>query len=107
MSHRHRTPAATGAHAHTAPVEVEVRTFNSLARYATVPGGRCRLSLPPGATVGDVLSRLGIPAPEVFLALVNGRDVSPGRVGVPVRTSHPLADGDVVALSGPVPYTLK
>jgi hypothetical protein len=57
--------------------------------------------------VGDVLSMLGIPSREVFFALVNGRDFSPGRVGEPVRTSYRLRHGDVVALSGPVPYTLK
>jgi hypothetical protein len=88
-------------------IEVEVRMFNSLTRYAEGLGRHRRLPLKPGGTVGDVLSMLGIPPGDVFLVLVNGRDITPGMIGDPVRTSHRLEHGDVVALSGPVPYTLK
>jgi hypothetical protein len=37
--------------------------------------------------------------------LVNGRDITPGRVGDGIRDYHVLDDGDVVALSGAVPYS--
>jgi hypothetical protein len=107
MSARGITDGNVGHDLATAAIEVEVRMFNSLTRYAEGLGHSRRLRLKPGATVGDVLSMLGIPSREVFFALVNGRDFSPGRVGEPVRTSYRLRHGDVVALSGPVPYTLK
>ncbi len=37
--------------------------------------------------------------------MVNGRDVTPSRVGAPVNRNREIADGDVVPLSGPVPYS--
>ena len=37
--------------------------------------------------------------------MTNGRDVTPGRVGAPVSSDREIADGDIVALSGPVPYS--
>jgi len=52
----------------------------------------------------DLLIQLGIPAHKVHLSLVNGRDVTP-RLKGGIETEHPLQDGDVVALSGPVPYS--
>jgi molybdopterin converting factor small subunit len=84
-------------------IAIEVRLFNSLSRYAE--GGAQRLVLPAGATVGAVLRRLGVPPSEVFLVLRNGRDVTPGLVGAGVNEAHELDDGDVVALSGPVPFS--
>jgi hypothetical protein len=86
-------------------VEIEVRMFNSIARYSNGNGQRFPLTVEPGATVGDVLSMLGVPAHEVFLVMVNGRDITPGVISDPVRTGYELDHGDVVALSGPVPYS--
>ena len=37
--------------------------------------------------------------------MTNGRDVTPGRVGAPVNSDREIAIGDIVALSGPVPYS--
>lgn len=97
--------AAIGHNIENVRVEVEVRMFNSIARFANGGGWRRRLCLSPGATVGDVLSLLGVPRAEVFLVMVNGRDVTRGLVGDPVRTGYELDHGDVLALSGPVPYS--
>lgn len=88
-------------------MQVEVRMFNTMTRYAKGRGARCRLSLGAEATVGEVLSALGIPPGEVYLVMVNGRDITPRVKGLPVWTSRALANGDVVALSGPVPFTWK
>jgi hypothetical protein len=85
-------------------IEVEVRLFNSLARFGGREGHRRILSLPAGSTVGDVLDRLRIPAGEVFLALQNGRDVTPS-LHAELNTERTIDEGDVVALSGPVPYS--
>lgn len=85
-------------------IAIEVRLFNSLFRFGGAPAGPVSLRLPAGSTVGDVLLGLGIPRPEVQLAFVNGRDVTPNLRGA-LNTERPLEDGDVVALSGPVPYS--
>jgi hypothetical protein len=88
-----------------AAIEIEVKFFNSLAAFAGGRGPRFRLALGEGATVGEVLALLGVPLREVFLAFVNGRDVTPGLLGAALRTGHELENGDVLALSGPVPYS--
>ncbi len=96
-----------GHHRADAAMEIEVRMFNTMTRYAKGRGARCRLSLDAEATVGDVLSQLGIPSGEVYLVMVNGRQITPRVAGSLVWTSRPLQNGDVVALSGPVPFTWK
>lgn len=83
---------------------VEVRLFNSLYRFAGGSRGVVRLLLPAGSTVGDIVRELSIPRDRIYLVLRNGRDVTP-RLHTPVNTDAVLDDGDVVALSGPVPYS--
>lgn len=86
-------------------VLVEVRFFNAVARYAGPGGPRRKVSLPAGTTVGELADRLGVPRKDLFLVLVNGRDITPGLVGDAIRDYHVLDDGDVIALSGAVPYS--
>ena len=76
-------------------MEVEVRLFANLADYLPpgARGGAARVALPAGATVGDLVRRLGIPAEVPRLQLVNGRDATP---------ATPLADADVVTLLPPL-----
>lgn len=90
----------------TAGIEIntEVRLFNSITRHAGPQGPRCQLRLPAGSDLGDLLRALRIPPEKVFLVFVNGRDITP-RLGGGIRTSYVLDDGDIVALSGPVPYS--
>ena len=59
----------------------------------------------PGSTIRDVLALWGLPRKEVFLVLRNGRDVTPGLVGADVNVEAVLDQGDVIAFSGPVPYS--
>ena len=95
-----------GHNAREATVRIEVRLFNSLTKFAGVAGPRCTLALRAGATVGDLIDELRLPAPEIFLVLRNGRDVSPGLYGGGLfNREASLEDGDVVAFSGPVPYS--
>ncbi len=99
-------PAAFGHNVAGMEVEVEVRFFNAIARYAGPRRGpRQRMTVPAGTTVGDLADRLGVPRKELFLVLVNGRDITPGLVGDAVRDYRVLEDGDVIALSGAVPYS--
>jgi hypothetical protein len=85
-------------------VAIEVRLFNSLHRYGGIKGAAIALSLPAGSSVGDILQKLAIPADKVFLALRNGRDITPG-LHTKINTEAALDEGDVIALSGPVPYS--
>lgn len=99
-------PAGIGHNAEGAEIAIEVRLFNSLVRHAGREGPVRRLSLPAGATVGDVIDRLRLPYDDVFLVLRNGRDVSPGLYGGGFANREAgLESGDVLAFSGPVPYS--
>ena len=97
--------AIAGHNRQGATVVIELRLFNSLVEYAGEQGSHRPLQLVAGSTVGDLVAHLGIPHERVWLVLVNGRDITRGLVGAPVRENHELEDGDVVALSGPVPYS--
>jgi hypothetical protein len=88
-----------------ATVRIEVRLFNSLARQRPGGGAGFALELPAGSVLGDVIRRLDLRPEAVYLALCNGRDVSPGLVGRGPNLDHAIEDGDVLALSGPVPYS--
>lgn len=98
--------AGIGHNAAHATVRIEARLFNSLAKYSGGDGLIRRLELAAGATIGDVVAELKLPVPEIFLVLRNGRDVTPGLYqGGVINGGVVLEDGDVVAFSGPVPYS--
>ena len=81
-----------------------VRLFNSLARYDGSGGDGRPMELEAGSAVADILGRFGIPPGEVFLVPVNGRDITPQPNGG-ARLGFAVEEGDVAALSGPVPYS--
>ena len=85
-------------------IQTEVRLFNSLAHHNDAPLEPQTLSIAAGSTLGDLLREIELPAARVHIAWVNGRDVTPHLNGG-IETGHPLQNGDVVALSGPVPYS--
>lgn len=93
-----------GHNIRNATVRVEVRFFNSLSRYSLDGGRPVSIQIPAGGTVGDVIRRLNIPSAKVYLALRNGRDITRS-LHDPVNENTPLDEGDVLALSGPVPYS--
>lgn len=98
--------ATIGHNAGAVSISVEIRLFNSLTRHAGPEGPVRRLDLSAGATVGDVVDRLRLPVADVFLVLLNGRDVSPGLYGGGMIGRDAVLDhGDVLAFSGPVPYS--
>lgn len=95
-----------GHNAEGVTMSIEVRFFNSLARYSGAEGLVRKLEVPVGETVGSLIARLRLPINEIFLVLRNGRDISPGLyMGGNVNVEVSLSEGDVVALSGPVPYS--
>ena len=99
------TTAGAGHNSGLATIHIETRLFNSLQKYAGSDGWRRHTEFPAGTTVGDVVRNLGLPSAEIFLVLRNGRDVTGGLVGAPVNQNVALEDGDVLAFSGPVPYS--
>ena len=84
-------------------MQVELRMFNRV--FADFGDGKVKhpVTLPVGTSVGEVLAQYSIPESEVFIAFVNGTDITtePGRV----HLSYELQEGDRLALSGPVPYS--
>ncbi len=95
-----------GHNAQGATLRIEARFFNSLAKYSGVDGVARPLELPVGSTVGDLIAMFRIPLPEIFLVLRNGRDITPGLYqGGVVNEAVAIDDGDVIAFSGPVPFS--
>ncbi len=99
-------PAGLGHNTAGAVIRVEARFFNSLSRYSGTEGLVRKLEVPAGTVIGDLIEMFRLPVPEIFLVLKNGRDVTPGIYqGGVVNTEVVLDEGDVIAFSGPVPYS--
>ncbi len=93
-----------GHNSQNSEITIEVRLFNSLTGFGGGNGPVQHLTLPFDGCLGNIIQHFSIPEKKVFLALVNGRDVTPelnGRLDL----DRPLDDGDIVALSGPIPYS--
>jgi hypothetical protein len=87
-------------------LKVEARFFNSLAKYSGQDGLCRQVALNAGSTVGDLIRMFKLPLADIFLVLRNGRDITPGLYqGGVVNEEVTLEDGDVIAFSGPVPYS--
>jgi hypothetical protein len=87
-------------------LRIVARFFNSLAKYAGQDGLCKHLELNAGSTIGDLIALIKLPIPEIFLVLRNGRDITPGLYqGGVVNQDVTLDDGDIIAFSGPVPYS--
>ena len=84
-------------------IEFELRSFNRIQPPDGDGVVNSKLELAAGSTIGDVLQRFGIPTGELFIALINGRDLSLGPSEL--RLERLLDEGDVLALSGPVPHS--
>ncbi len=74
---------------------IMVQLLATFSRY--LPEGsrerRCTLEVPEGITVGEVITRLGLPVNHPKIILQNG-------MNVPEET--PLADGDLVSVFPPL-----
>jgi hypothetical protein len=84
-------------------VRFEVRPFNRIAGLLGRSTG-FPMCMPAGASIDDLLRHLNVKRSEVFLVFVNGRDITPD-LNAPVRVDYSIQDDDVIALSGPVPYS--
>jgi hypothetical protein len=97
-------PGMMGHNVRNITVTVEVRLFNSLTRFSDNGIKPVTVEMAPGSSVGDVLRELKIPGDKVHLALLNGRDITPSLYAA-VNENAMLDEGDVLGLSGPVPYS--
>ncbi len=74
---------------------VEIQLLATFSSYLP-PGSRgrkCTLEVPEGTTVGEVITRLGLPADYPKIILRNGMNVS---------EETPLAKGDLVSVFPPL-----
>jgi hypothetical protein len=86
-------------------IGITVRFFNSLSRYAN---GKPQfpLLLKEPRTIGDVVEMLKVPESEIFLLLHNGRNVMQGfGFNSGIEKERVLKEGDILAFSGPVPFS--
>jgi hypothetical protein len=105
MTQPARTPAI-GHNSDGARIAIEVRLFNSLAKFTTSPTLAEKIEVAPDTTVGDLITRYGLPLDDIYLVLRNGRDINAGLYkGGNVDLAAPVHEGDVIAFSGPVPYS--
>lgn len=92
-------------------IEVEVRFYNSLAAVgrthgAGSNGARRFLTLPAGSTVTDAIRELNLPLRDIYVVFRNGHNLLRNRGhGIEIDTGHGLEHGDVLAFSGPVPFS--
>lgn len=106
MDQEWHNPDMRGHNAAGVSITIEARFFNSLAKYAGGEGLVRKLEVPADETIGSLIERLRLPKDEIFLVLRNGRDISPGLYEAGnVNVEAGLSEGDVVAFSGPVPYS--
>lgn len=99
-------PNLIGHNVAGALLRVEVRFFNSLSKFTRSETFAEKLEVVAGSTVGDLIDRFKLPVHDIFLVLKNGRDITPGLYqGGVVNRESVLDDGDVIAFSGPVPYS--
>lgn len=98
--------AGIGHNVSAARLRIEVRLYNSLSRYGAPDGISRVVDVAPGTTIGDLVRRFKLPPSEIVLTLRNGRDVSPGAYqGGTINRNVVVDGGDVIAFSGPVPYS--
>jgi hypothetical protein len=105
MEHRDNgAPGMLGHNIQNITMTVEVRLFNSLTRFSDDGLKPLKMGVPAGSSVGDVLRELKIPGDKIHLVLLNGRDITPS-LHTAVNENAVLNEGDVLGLSGPVPYS--
>jgi len=79
---------------------IEVRIYNSLQRFVEVP--RLMLEAKDPITVAKIVRTLRIDGDEVYVAFKNGKPL--GR-GLAAAAETVITDGDILALSGPIPFS--
>lgn len=81
-------------------VKVELRMFLGYSKYLPPDAinGRAELTLPDGATLGDLLTLLAIPDDSPKSIMINSMSCGPESAA----STHPLKEGDTVIIFPPV-----
>lgn len=81
-------------------MKITFKLFASLQDYLPVEAklkNALELDLPDGTTVQQVIERFGLPQKSCHLVLIDGHFVPPA-----ARTTHPLKDGNTLAIWPPI-----
>jgi sulfur carrier protein ThiS len=81
-------------------MQVTLKLFASLTTYLPANkknGIEAEVDVPDGTTIGDMISRYGIPSKSAHLVMVNGVYIKPGE-----RDQHVLKADDALAICPPV-----
>lgn len=78
-------------------MNVTVKMSGMIARMVPGSAEGIAVKLLDGATVGSLMTRLGLPGNESYLIIVNDSTVSKDR-----RGTHKLSDGDRIAIVPPL-----
>lgn len=109
MSTGARTQPDLGGIGHNsagAAIAIEVRLFNSMSKFTQSRTFSEKIEVAPDTTIGDLVARFGLPLHDIYLVLRNGRDINAGLYkGGNVDLTAGVEDGDIIAFSGPVPYS--
>jgi sulfur carrier protein ThiS len=81
-------------------VGIEVRIYNSLQKFVSQP--RFTLDVDGEVTVAKLVQQLKIDGGEIFVAFKNGTPLGRGYAAAAETT---VGDGDILALSGPIPFS--
>lgn len=81
------------------PAQATVKLYASLADYlpAGAKNNAIKIKLADDSTISQALTNLHVPRQHCHLVLVNGIFIPPS-----TRDSHPLGDGDTLAVWPPV-----
>ena len=78
-------------------MNVTVKMSGMIAKIVPGSAEGIEVKLLEGATVGSLMTRLGLPGNETYLVIVNDSTVSQDR-----RAMHKLSDGDRIAIVPPL-----
>ena len=78
-------------------MKVTVKMSGMIARQVPGSADGIEVKLLDGATIGSLMTRLGLPGNETYLVIVNDSTVPKDR-----RATHKLSDGDRIAIVPPL-----
>ncbi|MBY0224234.1 MAG: hypothetical protein K2Q28_00325 [Hyphomicrobium sp.] len=97
-------PAALRSTSPAEMIAIEVRFVSSLTKFSDSPRFAERIEVVAETTIGDLITRYGLPIDEIARVLCNGRDLNPGTyTGGNLDLGASISDGDVITFSGPAP----
>lgn len=78
-------------------MKVTIKMSGLMARHVPGSANGVEMNLLEGATIGGVMTRLGLPGDQTYLVIVNDSTVPKDK-----RASHKLSDGDRISIVPPL-----